>query len=59
MITGNQAWTSALSQQAKQPLYTFEIADFGIIVASFAAGAVSVTLGGYGILLYGVGGYGT
>ena len=59
MIQGNQTWQNALAQQAKQPLYTFEIPDFGIIIASFSATAASITLGGYGITAYGVGGYGT
>jgi hypothetical protein len=58
MIVGNQTWTGALTQLTKQPLYTFEIPDFGIIVASFTVGAASVTVGGYGISLYGLGGYG-
>jgi hypothetical protein len=59
MISGNQTWTGALTQLTKQPLYTFEIPDFGIIVASFSVAAASVTVGGYGIGLYGLGGYGT
>jgi hypothetical protein len=59
VITGNQNWQNALAQQQKQPLYVFEISDFGVIVASFSAEAVNVTLGGYGVTLYGVGGYGT
>ncbi|HKS97521.1 MAG TPA: hypothetical protein VJV74_15510 [Terriglobia bacterium] len=59
MIQGNQTWQNALAQQAKQPLYTFEIPDFGIIIASFTTAAASITLGGYGITTYGVGGYGT
>jgi len=59
MIQGNQTWQNALAQQAKQPLYTFEIPDFGIVIASFSASADNVTLGGYGITVYGVGGYGT
>lgn len=59
MIQGNQTWQNALAQQTKQPLYTFEIPDFGIIIASFTTAAASVTLGGYGITMYGVGGYGT
>lgn len=59
MIIGNQAWQNALAQQTKQPLYLFEIPDFGIVIASFSASVANVTLGGYGISLYGVGGYGT
>ena len=48
-----------MAQQAKQPLYTFEIPDFGIIIASFSTTLANVTIGGYGITLYGAGGYGT
>lgn len=59
MIIGNQSWQNALAQLAKQPLYTFEIPDFGIIIASFSTGVVSVTVGGYGVILYGIGPYGT
>ena len=59
MISGNQTWQAALAQQQKQALYTFEIPDFGIILASFTTAAAAITLGGYGITLYGVAGYGT
>lgn len=59
MIQGNQAWQQALNQQAKQPLYIFEIADFGIILATFSATPANVTLDGYGVTLYGVADYGT
>ncbi len=59
MISGNQTWQAALAQLQKQPLYTFEIPDFGVVIATFATSAASVTLGGYGITAYGVGGFGT
>lgn len=59
MIQGNANWLNALLQQAKQPLYTFEIPDFGIVVASFAVTTANVTLGGYGVTLLGVGLFGT
>ncbi len=59
MISGNQTWQNALLQQQKQPLYTLEFPDFAIIIASFSATVQQVTLGGYGVVLYGVGGYGT
>lgn len=59
MISGNQTWQNALLQQQKQPLYIFEVPDFGLVVASFTAAVAQVTLGGYGITVYGVGGYGT
>ncbi len=59
MISGNQTWQNALLQQQKQPLFLFEIPDFGIVVASFSTAVAAVTQGGYGVTLYGVGGYGT
>ena len=60
MISGNQAWTLALTQPQKQTFYTVEIPDFSIAIASFPAAApVATTLGGYGVAIYGVGGYGT
>jgi hypothetical protein len=60
MLQGNQAWTQALAQLQKQAYYTVEIPDFAIAIASFPATAqVVTTLSGYGVTLYGVGGYGT
>jgi hypothetical protein len=60
MIQGNQAWTQALAQLQKQVYYAVEIPDFAIAIASFSATAEAVTtLSGYGVTLYGVGGYGT
>ena len=60
MISGNQVWTQALAQVQKQAYYVVEIPDFAIAIASFPATAqVVTTLGGYGVTLYGVGGYGT
>jgi hypothetical protein len=60
MIQGNQAWTQALAQLQKQAFYTVEIRDFAIAITNFPATAqVVTTLGGYGVTLYGVGGYGT
>jgi len=58
MIQGNQNWTNALAQRQKQPLYVFEVPDFALLLASFNATA-NVTVGGYGVTDYGVGGYGT
>ena len=59
MIQGNQTWTQALTQAQKQAYYIVEIPDFAIAIASFPATAEVVTsLGGYGVTLYGVGGYG-
>jgi hypothetical protein len=60
MIQGNQAWTQALAQLQKQVYYVVEIPDFAIAITSFPATAQAVTtLSGYGVTLYGVGGYGT
>jgi len=60
MIQGNQIWTQALAQAQKQPYYLVEIPDFAIAIASFSPTAnVTIALGGYGVTLYGVGGYGT
>ncbi len=58
MIQGNQNWQTALAQLQKQPLYVLEIPDFGVVIASFSASALGVTVGGYGVVLYGIGGYG-
>lgn len=57
MIIGNPAWQSALLQQNKQPLYVLEIADYSLYLASFTSVA-NVTLGGYGVVKYGVDAYG-
>ena len=60
MIQGNQTWTQALAQPQKQAYYIVEIPDFGIAIASFSATVqVATTLSGYGVTLYGVGGYGS
>ncbi len=61
MISGNQTWQNALSAQVKRALYLFEIPDFGIIVTSFTTAALdaNITVGGFGVTLLGVGGFGT
>ncbi len=59
MISGNQTWLAALQAGQKQPLYLFEIPDLNLVLASFSPNVVTVTLGGYGVTLYGVGGFGT
>jgi hypothetical protein len=51
-----------LAQSQKQAYYTVEIPDFAIAIASFpalSAIAQAAPTGGYGVTLYGVGGYGT
>ncbi|MDE3180391.1 MAG: hypothetical protein KGM47_12120 [Acidobacteriota bacterium] len=59
MISGNQTWQNALAQPQKQPLYVLEIPDFAVVISSFDASLLSVGIGGYGVALYGIGGYGT
>ena len=62
MIQGNQIWTQALLQPQKQAYYVVEILDFAIAIASFPASSPvtqTAVSGGYGVTLYGVGGYGT
>jgi hypothetical protein len=50
----------ALAQLQKQAYYVVEIPDFAIAIASFPATAqAATTQGGYGVTIYGVGGYGT
>lgn len=58
MIQGNQNWQAALAALQKQPLYLVEIPAFGVMIASFDSSLLSVGIGGYGVTLYGVGGYG-
>ncbi len=57
MIQGNQAWLQQLGQLQKQPLYALEIPAVGVILSSFEP-ALLAPPGGYGVLGYGIGGYG-
>ncbi len=57
MIEANQAWLAQLNQAQKQPLYALEIQELGIILVSFDP-SVLAPPGGYGVLGYGIGGYG-
>jgi hypothetical protein len=59
MIVGNQTWQTARAQLQKQPLYVLEIPQFGLVISSFSSERLNVGIGGYGVALYGVGGYGT
>ena len=60
MISGNQNWTAALGQGQKQALYLFTIPAFGVVLSSFSPSLITGTgVGGYGVTLYGIGGYGT
>ncbi len=60
MISGNQTWQTGLNTQAKQPLYILQIPQFGIVLASFTPSTVqSLTTTGYGVMWWGIGGYGT
>jgi len=60
MINGNQTWQSGLNGQAKQPLYILQIPQFGIVIASFTQSQIqSLTQSGYGVMTWGIGGWGT
>ncbi len=59
MISGNQTWQSVLQSGAKQPLYVFEIPDLNLIITSFSPSVIPLVQGGYGVILYGVGAWGT
>jgi hypothetical protein len=60
MIQGNQTWQLALAQPQKQAYYIVEIPDFAIAIASFTASAQAATIpSGYGVIVYGIGLYGT
>ncbi len=59
MILGNQTWQTVLAAAQKQPLWVLEIPDYGVVVASFSATLLNVGVGGYGVSLYGIAGYGT
>jgi hypothetical protein len=59
VIQGNQSWQNSLAMLQKQPLYTVEIPAFGFMIASFTTAQTGVTTAGYGVVLYGAGGYGT
>jgi len=58
MILGNQTWQAGLSAQQKQPLYAFTIPQFGIVLTTFTASQIQPP-GGWGVTLWGVGGWGT
>jgi hypothetical protein len=59
VIAANQAWVEELLQQKKRALYIFEITELGVIIASFTSEQVDIPTGGYGVVGYGAGGYGT
>jgi len=60
MIQGNQTWQSGLTSPQKQPLYVLQIPQFGIVLASFTQSQVqSLTQTGYGVMTWGIGGWGT
>ena len=59
MIAANQAWVEELLQQKKRALYIFEITELGVIIASFTSEQLEISTGGYGVVGYGAGGYGT
>jgi hypothetical protein len=60
MIQGNQTWTQALGQPQKQPMYALVIPAFGIYLTSFLVSALPQPgTSGWGVTLWGVGGWGT
>ena len=60
MIQGNQTWQSGLNAQQKQPLYILQIPQFGIVIASFTLSQIqSLSHSGYGVMDWGIGGWGT
>ena len=60
MIYGNQTWQSGLTAPQKQPLYVLQIPQFGIVLASFTQSQIqSLTQSGYGVMTWGIGGWGT
>jgi hypothetical protein len=60
MIQGNQTWQSGLSALQKQPLYVLQIPQFGIVLASFTQSQIQpLTQSGYGVMSWGVNGWGT
>ena len=60
MILGNQTWQTGLNAQAKLPLYVLQIPQFGIVISSFTAAQIqSLSHSGYGVMTWGIGGWGT
>ena len=60
MINGNQTWQAGLNASQKQPLYILQIPQFGIVLATFTQSQIqSLTQCGYGVMTWGICGYGT
>ena len=60
MISGNQTWQSGLNSPQKQPLYVLQIPQFGIVLSSFTQSQIqSLTQTGYGVMNWGISGWGT
>jgi hypothetical protein len=60
MINGNQTWQSGLTSPQKQPLYILQIPQFGIVLASFTLSQIQpLSQSGYGVMAWGIGGWGT
>ncbi len=60
MISGNQTWQSGLNTLPKQPLYVLQIPQFAIVLASFTQSQIqSLTQSGYGVMSWGISGWGT
>ena len=60
MISGNQTWQSGLNCLQKQALYVLQIPQFGIVLASFTPASIQpLNQSGYGVMRYGINGWGT
>jgi hypothetical protein len=60
MINANQIWQSGLNASPKQPLYILQIPQFGIVLSTFSLSQIqSLAKSGYGVMTWGIGGWGT
>jgi len=60
MISGNQTWQQGLNSSQKQALYVLTIPQFGIVLSSFSpAQIVALSQTGWGVMLWGIAGWGT
>jgi hypothetical protein len=58
MIYGNQTWQAGLASLQKQALYVLTIPRFGVVLATFTQSQIQPP-GGWGVILWGAGGWGT
>jgi hypothetical protein len=62
MIPVNAKWQADLAREQKKALYVFAIPEYNILVTSFLETDLCgshATGYGYGVILYGIGGYGS